>query len=144
VSRLNIDVDVRVAAAERPLDVLAERLAHPAALFKAAADELRAIETERFSRGGPGWPADKPETITRKLKAGQDPRVLRATRKLMASLTREQDRDAVERITGTVLRFGTRRRYANALKRRRPFLGLDAARARRVAAAISDAIFDEE
>lgn len=75
------------------------------------------VETQQFNLQGSitgGWAPLAPSTIERKARMGLDPRILHATGRLRASLTRPSHPDHVFRIAGDEVVMGTRVPYAAA------------------------------
>lgn len=128
--RLELDVfgDTQLS---RDLLRFGERAADASPAFRQIADDLRDIERRQFaSEGGfasAGWDPLAPSTIARKALLGLDPRILRATGALEASLTNRGDDAHVEMIGTQELIFGTDVDYAkfhqkgtSRMPRRRP------------------------
>lgn len=96
---------------ERRLLRFAENMEHPQAALEVVGDVLREATEKQFdSEGGyasGGWKELAQSTIDRKARLGQDPRILRATDRLMESLTRKFDGDHIEQISGDTLTFGS-------------------------------------
>lgn len=101
--------------------------------FEAIGDLIMDIEEEQFNtqgaRTGRRWAAIKPETIARKLRKGQDPRILHATLRLRESLTNASHPDQIFQVFNNTLLFGSRVHYGEihqnrglgrGRKRRRP------------------------
>lgn len=70
----------------------------------------RQFETEGGYASG-GWKPLTPAHVAYKARHGLDPHILRATDRLMASLTRKADSDHIERHEGDALIFGSRVPY---------------------------------
>lgn len=78
-------------------------------------DRFRDMESRQFSGQGVysgKWAPDKPKTIARKVKRGQDIRILHATRRLRRSLTDKRNADHVFEFTNDKMAIGTRVPYA--------------------------------
>lgn len=96
---------------ERRLLRFADNIEHPQAALEVVGDVLREATEKQFdSEGGyasGGWKELAQSTIDRKARLGQDPHILRATDRLMESLTRKFDSDHIEQISGETLTFGS-------------------------------------
>lgn len=79
--------------------------------LRSIASFMRLTELQRFDRQGPGWARLKPATVERKVRAGLDPRILRATEEMRQSLV-GRGTGHVEEVTAASLRFGTTVPYA--------------------------------
>lgn len=83
-----------------------DRIEDPAGAWRAIADELREIGTERFDVEGPGWEKLAESTVAQKAREGKVPEILHRELDLMASLS-EPGGDNIEIIKGDELIFGT-------------------------------------
>jgi phage gpG-like protein len=96
---------------ERHLMRFAQNMEHPHhALDEVGVVMREAVERQFASEGGyasGGWKRLTPERVAFKRKHGLDPHILRATDRLMASLTRKFDADHIERPSGDALVFGS-------------------------------------
>lgn len=88
-----------------------ERAEHAGPAFEAIGDLIMDIEEEQFdtqgARTGRRWAAIKPETIARKLRRGEDPRILHATLRLRESLTNASHPDQIFHVVNNALIFGS-------------------------------------
>lgn len=77
-----------------------------------AVDMMR-IERKVFSsqgrRGGGSWRSLSPSTVRKKIKMGQDPRILFATHRLFDSVTRAGHPDSALKISNDAIDFGSKR-----------------------------------
>lgn len=70
--------------------------------------EKRLFQSEGRTGEHGMWPEIRPETIRRKIRKGQDTRILHATHELEDSLTRMTDKNHVRRITKDEIFLGTK------------------------------------
>lgn len=98
---------------------VADRLRHPDHVNPALADVFRERVAERFASDGDGdWDPLAPETVKRKARRGQDPRILRATGALQHAMEGGQataSETQIEFRPSTTLD-----RYAYVLTQKRP------------------------
>lgn len=102
---------------------------HPRPFFKEQLiPDMERIEQQLFAsggrRGGGSWAALKPETIARKVKAGNSPRINIATGTLLYTLedSSAKAEGAVRRIVGYRLDFGSRAPGAAQSQKYRPII----------------------
>lgn len=96
---------------KRQLLRFSDQLMAPAAALETAATILRHAVEEQFDTEGGyasgGWPALAQSTVDHKAKYDLDPRILRATGTLHASLTRKFDPQHIEHLSVDSLIFGS-------------------------------------
>lgn len=96
---------------DRTLMRFSENLAQPTAALEEVGVIMREETEQQFTTEGGhasgGWKPLTPERVAYKRSHGLDPHILRATDRLMASLTRKADSDHIERIEGDALIFGS-------------------------------------
>lgn len=101
-----------------------QRTLHPRPAYARVGEQMMLAERHLFdSQGGfagKHWPPIQPETIAAKQRAGLDPRVLHATRRLRRSLTQRGNTDQIRRSTDRGIEFGTRVPYAKYHSAKRP------------------------
>jgi hypothetical protein len=112
---------------------LGNRAADPRPAFLMLARDFTVDERLRFlSRGYGQWPPNTEGTKRKKQQRGLDPRVMRATHKLLRSLTLLGDSNQIYEASMDEMRFGTKAFYGKFLIGRRPFLTLEANRQRHI------------
>jgi hypothetical protein len=111
------------------------------AMDQVATELMRIIEQTFLSqgrRGGGSWRFLQPETLRRKIRLGQDPRILFATHALFNSLTHRRDPMQDLRISNTEVRLGTKLSYARVQHATRPIVKLTKSDRRRMDKIIAD------
>lgn len=95
----------------RELSRFAELAGDPAPVFELIIDEMRLDIAEQFLTEGRsmsgGWEPDKPVTIERKAAQGLRTETMRATDRLMQSLTDDRNSDQVHEVTPVGFDFGS-------------------------------------
>lgn len=128
--RFDFDIrgDVQVS---RELLRFADRAVNVAPALSAVAAEMRSHVSAQFSseggRASGGWASLAPATVEYKAHYGLRPETLRATDRLLRSLTMKGDSDAVEEVRPDELTFGSKVEYGGfhqsgtwRMPRRRP------------------------
>ncbi len=103
---------------------VATRALHPRPAYARIGEQMLHAERLLFdSEGayaGRHWERDEPATLEAKARAGLDPRVLHATRRLRRSLVQRGNPEQIRRSTDRGIEFGTRVPYAKYHERDRP------------------------
>lgn len=97
------------------------------AMDQVATELMRIIEQTFLSqgrRGGGSWRFLQPETVRRKIRMGQDPRILFATHALFNSLTNRGDPRQKLRVSNTEVLLGSKLPYARKQQEARPMIKL--------------------
>lgn len=114
----------------RELMRFSDSMARPRLIFDVVADELREITHKQFDTEGRhasgGWKPLADSTVAYKRRRGLDPHILRATNRLMTSLTRKGDPEQILRPSSDSLVFGSTVHYgvfhqSSAPRKRLPF-----------------------
>lgn len=118
-------------AIERTLLLLAARAGNFQPALEAVAGVLMEDVQQQFDENGQGrWAPDRPESVRKKVAAGLDPRVMRATLALERSLTNRGDSEQELNVSAYEVTLGSRLPYAGRQLRRRPVVITAAARLR--------------
>jgi phage gpG-like protein len=100
---------------DRELVKFHDRLDSPMEALKLVAKMLREIVEQQFASEGAhasgGWPPLAASTIQQKAALGLDPHILVATGDLRESLTNKHSPNAIERLLGDTLVFGSKVEY---------------------------------
>lgn len=94
-----------VDRAVRRLTRLGFRATHTRPFFEQVVDEF--VESNKANWRGSRWEPLKPDTVARKQRHGDDPRPMRATGALEASLTKKGDSHQIKQIKADELRWGS-------------------------------------
>lgn len=88
--------------------------------FEEIADDFLDVNRQRFAKKGPGWPALNRRYLAAKRRKGGGNKVLVASGRLQASLTRRFHRSGVRRIGTDEMFVGTKVPYARWHTKKRP------------------------